>query len=390
MVLCQDVTAQIQAQQKLEDSESRFRLLSNEMPQFVWTGDAEGNLGYFNEAVYKYSGLSKEEIARDGWLQIVHPEDRDENIRLWTHAISTGEDFIFEHRFKRADGEYRWQLSRAIPQRDAQGIIQQWIGTSTDIQDRKNVEEQLGNLVAERTKELQRSNDDLQQFAHVASHDLKEPVRKVKTFTSRLEQHLNGVLDETSSRYIEKIHSATNRMFSMIDGVLTYSTINASTQAPEKVDLNEVMKNIEADFEVIIQKTEATLTYGELPTIEGAPVLLYQLFYNLVNNAIKFAKADIAPEIIITSEMISDGHRKTVKLNLSDNGIGFEEEQSKSIFETFTRLNSKDKYEGTGLGLALCKKIVERHCGSISASGVPGVGATFTILLPIQQNERVI
>ncbi len=385
-----DVTKQKKYEKTIVESEERFRLLSNEMPQFVWTGDANGQLGYFNEAVYAYSGLTKADVANDGWIQIVHPEDRQENIRLWQQSIATGKDFIFEHRFKRADGEYRWQLSRAVPQRDVNGMIQQWIGTSTDIQDRKNVEEQLENLVAQRTKELQRSNEDLQQFAHVASHDLKEPIRKIKTFTGRLEQHLHGTLDEAGRRYIERIIVATNRMYNMIDGVLAFSTTNASMQMPQRVNLNALLDSIENDLEVALQKTGATLSYDELPTIEGASVLLYQLFYNLINNSIKFAKAGVAPQISISSKTFVVGNASFARVTLQDEGIGFEPEQAERIFETFTRLNSKDDYEGTGLGLSLCKKIAERHGGSIIAIGTPREGARFIITLPMKQEQTSI
>lgn len=385
-----DVTAQKNYEKTIIESEERFRLLSNEMPQFVWTGDANGQLGYFNEAVYAYSGFSKEDMVKDGWIQIVHPDDREENIRLWQQSIATGKDFIFEHRFKRADGEYRWQLSRAVPQRDVHGAIQQWIGTSTDIQDRKDVEEQLENLVAQRTKELQRSNEDLQQFAHVASHDLKEPIRKIKTFTGRLEDHLDGTLDEAGRRYIERINVATNRMYNMIDGVLAFSTTNASMQMPQRVDLNELLDSIETDLEVALQRTAATLLYDELPTVEGSSVLLYQLFYNLINNSIKFAKATVPPQIFISSKTFINGDTSFARITLQDEGIGFEPEQAQRIFETFTRLNSKDQYEGTGLGLSLCKKIAERHGGSIVAIGTPGEGARFIITLPMKQKQTSI
>lgn len=382
-----DITERKEAENALIESEERFRLLSNEMPQFVWTGDANGNLNYFNQAVYEYSGLSNEEVENGGWVQIVHPDDREENIRLWQQSIATGEDFIFEHRFKRADGEYRWQLSRAVAQRDPQGVIQQWIGTSTDIQNQKNVEEQLEKLVAERTKELQRSNEDLQQFAHVASHDLKEPVRKIKTFTGRLEHEMDGQLNEKAKQYLGKVQSATNRMYSMIDGVLAYSTINASPHITQQIDLGDVLHNIESDLEVTIQNTGAAIEYSDLPVLEGEPVLIYQLFYNLINNSIKFAKAGAPPTISIRSKMILQDGRSVAQIIVKDNGIGFEQEQHQMIFDTFTRLNSKDKYEGTGLGLSLCRKIVERHGGRITASGKLNEGAEFVIVLPLNQKR---
>jgi PAS domain S-box-containing protein len=254
----------------------------------------------------------------------------------------------------------------------------------------KTLSESLEKLIRERTKELQRSNDDLQQFAHVASHDLKEPVRKVKIFANRLEQQLTGKLDDSSMRFIEKIHSAANRMYTMIEGVLAYSTTNATIQQPESVDLNKVIEHIKTDLEIVLVKTSADIRYSSLPTLEGAPVLIYQLFYNLINNSIKFAQAGVFPRITITAETSLVEKEEFVNIVLQDNGIGFEQEEASRIFETFSRLNPKDQYEGTGLGLSLCKKIVERHGGSITANGVPDGGARFNITLPLKQHQQPI
>lgn len=385
-----DVTEQVIARKELEESENRFRTLSDEMPQFVWTCDPDGTIEYFNKSMSKYSGWQLTDFAEEGWIAIVHPEEREESIRLWQLSLTTGEDFIFEHRFRRSDGQYRWQLSRAVAQRDSHGIIRLWIGTSTDIHDQKIVEEKLEGLIAERTKELQRSNEDLQQFAHVASHDLKEPVRKIKTYTSRLEDHFRDRLDESASKYFDRIQVATDRMFNMIEGVLEYSVINANLKKPELVNLNEVMKNIETDLEVTLQLTGGKIAYTDLPILEGACVLLYQLFYNLINNSIKFAKSGVPPQISLSSKRAVKNGREYAVITLQDNGIGFESVYAERIFETFTRLNSKDNYEGTGLGLSLCKKIVERHEGSISATGIFSEGATFIMTLPLQQKKNTI
>lgn len=281
-------------------------------------------------------------------------------------------------------------MSKALPIRDKEGIIINWFGTCTDIHEQKSTTEKLEILVADRTKELQRSNDDLQQFAHVASHDLKEPVRKIKTFVSRLEDHLEGHLDESSTRYIERIHVAADRMFTMIDGVLAYSKINADLQKTTMVDLNEVIKNIETDLEIALQNTGGKIYYEELPILEGASVLLYQLFYNLINNSIKFAKENVPPLITIKAQEQNEDGKRTAVITVEDNGIGFDLDHTGRIFETFTRLNSKDRYEGTGLGLSLCKKITERHGGSITATGVSNEGAVFSITLPIEQKEKDI
>jgi light-regulated signal transduction histidine kinase (bacteriophytochrome) len=310
---------------------------------------------------------------------------------MWYESVHAGAPYQTEFRLKNANtGEYRWFLIKALPIRDKEGIITNWFGTCTDIHEQKSITEKLEILVKDRTKELQRSNDDLQQFAHVASHDLKEPVRKIKTFLSRLEDHMAGQFDESSSKYIERIHVAADRMFNMIDGVLAYSKMNADSQKTTIVDLNEVIKNIETDLEIALQNTNGTIYFEELPIIEGASVLLYQLFYNLINNSIKFAKEDTPPEISITAtEQIEEGNRIAI-ITVEDNGIGFDLDQTGRIFETFTRLNSKDRYEGTGLGLSLCKKIAERHGGSITATGIANKGAIFIITLPFEQKVKDI
>ena len=385
-----DITEEKNHEQELKESEYKFRLLADSMPQHIWTSDTEGNLNYYNYSVFAYSGLTQEQINKDGWIQIVHPDDREENIKQWINSITTGEDFLFEHRFRRHDGEYRWQLSRAIPQRDVSGKIQMWVGTSTDIHDKKSVEVQLDKLVIERTTQLERSNEDLQQFAHVASHDLKEPVRKIMTFCNRLIDEFDEDIPARGKEYIEKIQRASKRMTAMIEGVLTYSSLNAMEQIIEPVDLNDTITNIVSDLEVIIQKKGANIRMENLPTIDGADVLIYQLFYNLINNSLKFSKATEAPVIDIRSSFTINNSREMACITVTDNGIGFQNESSEKIFNTFARLNSKDKYEGTGLGLALCKKIVERHNGFIKAEGEKDSGATFTILLPLKQQTRNI
>ena len=144
---CRDITSEKRFQQQLEEREQKFRLLADSMPQLVWTSDLKGNLNYFNQSVYDYSGLSPEQIDKEGWLQIVHPDDREANIKAWVKTIATGDDFIFEHRFRKHDGEYRWQLSRAIPQKDEHGKIQMWVGTSTDIEDQKTFTQELEKQV---------------------------------------------------------------------------------------------------------------------------------------------------------------------------------------------------------------------------------------------------
>jgi len=269
------------------------------------------------------------------------------------------------------------------------GIVIEWYA---DIAERKALMAQLETRVSERTTELynvnatlKSTNDTLEQFAHVASHDLKEPVRKIKIFTSRLQDEAGEVLSEKSKVYLDKILSSADRMSTMIEGVLNYSVQNGSEQINEAIDLNVIFDEITNDLELLIQQKNAIIQCEQLPVIEGDHVLIHQLFYNLINNSLKFTDTAKHPVININNEAITVGNKPFSRITISDNGIGFDQQQSERIFDTFTRLNSKDKYDGTGLGLALCKKIVQRHHGSITAEGESGKGASFTICLPLKQ-----
>jgi light-regulated signal transduction histidine kinase (bacteriophytochrome) len=208
-------------------------------------------------------------------------------------------------------------------------------------------------------------------------------VRKIRTFANRLKDEFADALPMKAQTYLEKVHSATNRMYTMIDGVLNYSKVNSTHQTNEIIDLNTVIEQIEVDLEVLIQAKKAAIKTAELPRIIGNNLLIYQLFYNLILNSLKFSKADEPARINISSMMVEEDNGKFYKISLTDNGIGFDTDHEEVIFNTFTRLHSADEYEGTGLGLALCKKIVERHGGTISASGIKNKGATFVILLPL-------
>jgi light-regulated signal transduction histidine kinase (bacteriophytochrome) len=229
---------------------------------------------------------------------------------------------------------------------------------------------------------LKLSNEDLQQFAHVASHDLKEPIRKIKTYSNRLQDEYDALLPDQAKHFLEKINGASNRMHSMIDGVLSHSTYSAVDQIFEPVELDKVIREIETDLELLIQEKNATIISNFLMPVYGAPVLIHQLFYNLINNSLKFSKEDLPPIVEITTRPIIYNGKSFVNIELKDNGIGFQQEQAENIFTTFTRLNSKDKFEGTGLGLSLCKKIIQKHGGTIYAEGLPDIGAKFTMFLP--------
>jgi PAS domain S-box-containing protein len=407
-----DVTEQRKAAQLLKESESRFRVLTNTIPQIVWVSSAEGHMEYMNDQWYRSTGQPISE-AMENRIEMMHPGDVQVMSEKWEKALRDGKSFVAEYRLKnRISGNYRWFFCNIQPLRNDEGKILKWIGASTDIQHFKDVSVLLEQQVQERTleleklnrtlldkaEELRRSNEDLQQFAHVASHDLKEPLRKIKTYGSRLVEEYGDILPVKARSYLDKMESAATRMNSMIDGVLGYSMLGATEQVIETIDLNDLLKNILEDLEILIEEKQAIIQYKQLPEIEGSSILLYQLFYNLINNSLKFSVSGVQPRILISSSDYNVAQVKNnnplkpgiqyQRISVADNGIGFEQAFAQKIFKTFTRLNAKDKYEGTGLGLSLCKKIVERHHGTIDAEGKINEGAVFTIVLPQHQPTK--
>jgi light-regulated signal transduction histidine kinase (bacteriophytochrome) len=237
---------------------------------------------------------------------------------------------------------------------------------------------------------LLQSNDALQQFAHVASHDLKEPLRKIRTYIGRINHQHAAVIPAECTKYLKKIEEASLRMVHLIDGILNYSTLNATNEPAAAVNLSEVIKDVETDLELVVQQKKAVIIHNGLPTVQGARVLLHQLFYNLINNALKFSSKDRPPVITIGGHIQEKGDYSFARISVRDNGIGFEPEHADKIFDSFSRLHTKDMYDGTGLGLALCRKIVQRHEGSIRATGRPDQGAEFEIILPLKQRDKTI
>lgn len=388
LVLATDVTQQVLARRKIEESEERFRTLTTAIPQIVWTTDSVGNIDYISAQWEAYTGQSVEDALVENHL-MVHPDDMPVLAAKWESSLKTRQPLRHDYRLMNTlTKEYRWFTGIVQPLKNKEGTITKWIGAASDIHEQKQFAEQLENLVKERTGELARSNQDLQQFAHVASHDLKEPVRKVKTFITRLQDEYSAHIPEKGISFIGKVQHAADRMIAMIDGVLNYSKVSSEQSDVEAVHLNEIIMQIEADLEIPIHQKNALISKSDLPVIQGAPILIYQLFYNLINNSLKFSSPDAQPQIKITSGDIKENGVAYTVIEVADNGIGFNQDKAGVIFNSFTRLHSKDRYEGTGLGLALCLKIVERHNGKIFANSEIGKGARFTVQLPLKQTGR--
>ena len=251
----------------------------------------------------------------------------------------------------------------------------------TDITDIKEQEAAL----ALQTQRLAASNQDLQQFAAVASHDLQEPLRKIETFGARLKTRAGSTLDKDSAAYLERMMSATTRMRRLITDLLAFSRAAKSDASMERLDLDRLLAEVLDDMSVSIEERRATLDVKPLGTMLGNASQLRQLMQNLISNALKFSKPDVAPQLIIERR---DTKSEWLELRFTDNGIGFDMKYHDAIFEIFQRLHGREQFEGTGIGLATCRKICERHGGSIRAESVPGQGSVFIMSFPVSMAPR--
>jgi PAS domain S-box-containing protein len=377
------------AEMAVRESEERFRIMADATPSIIWALDPEGVHRYLNQYAIDYLGIAAENVHELNWHAHIHPDDFEPTQRVLIEAVHNRAPYRCEHRLRRHDGVYRWFLAQGAPSYFSDGTLYGYVGSGTDIHEsklaqemlRKN-EESLENLVKERTLELQRSNNDLQQFAHVASHDLKEPIRKIKTFSYKLQDEFSPVLGERGNILLGKIINSSDRMFAMINGVLNYAVASSLKNNDESVDLNVIVREVRNDLELLITEKNATFEYENLPTVYASPDLIHQLVYNLINNSLKFSQPNQPSRISIVSRPTSIGNVPFAEIVITDNGIGFDNEYADQIFGTFFRLHSKDQFEGSGLGLALCKRIVERYGGSIVAQGERSVGSMFKFTLP--------
>ena len=393
-----DVTEKAAAEERLRESEARFRNMAEAMPQIVWMTRPDGYHEYYNLRWYEYTGLTPEASIGWGWSGPLHPDDVERSKARWQLSVDNAIPYEIEYRFRGADGGYRWFLGRANPVRGEGGQVVRWLGTCTDIEDRKREADKLEQLVDDRTVALRRSNEELEKFAYIASHDLQEPLRKIQAFGDRLSTRFKAGLGEQGQDYIGRMLDSAGRMRRLIDDLLSFSRVASKLAPPAPVDLNAVVRDVLDDLEVRLTQTGGRVEVGPLPTLPADPGQMRQLFQNLIGNALKFQRPGVPPVVTVAAarrgppapSANGSGPKPaggpsgvgSYRITVSDNGIGFEEQYAERIFELFQRLHGRSQYEGTGLGLAICKKIVERHGGAISARSCPGEGSTFIIDLP--------
>jgi chemotaxis family two-component system sensor kinase Cph1 len=375
-----DITEQKRAAQALAESEKAFCTLADSLPQVVWICTPDGMNIYFNQRWVDYTGLTLEESYGRGWNTPFHPDDKQPAWEAWNHAVATGDTYRIECRLRAADGSYRWFLTKGVPQRDAAGRIVRWFGTCTDIEDLKQVEAKLQESQRElerRAQELTRSNADLQQFAYGVSHDLQEPLRMVSSYVELLANRYRGRLDADADDFIGFAVDGATRMQRLIDDLLKYSRVGTQAKELAPTAGDTVLGHVLDNLQVAIETAQAVVTHDPLPTVMADEVQLAQVLQNLIGNAIKF-HGEAPPRVHVSAERDGGAWRFAVR----DNGIGIDPQHFQRIFVIFQRLHSRAAYPGTGVGLAICKRIVERHGGRIWVESVPGEGATFVFTIP--------
>jgi PAS domain S-box-containing protein len=377
---CSDITERKRFEDALKESEERFRTLASALPQLVWSTGADGSIEYVNQIWISYAGWKSGDEARQylpkyPWKDLLHPEDCDEYFARWQESLETGNTFEVQARLRRAsDGSYRWFLSRAVAVRDRSGQIVRWLGGCTDIQQQMEGATQL--RIANQA--LKQSNADLEQFAYAASHDLQEPLRMVSIYSQLLKEEYAGALDSHALSYIDFAVNGAKRMSHLLTALLTYSRVaNASPQLSPKADSIAAVNAALLNLATVIDDTKASFEVGTLPTVQVPEIHLVQLFQNLIGNALKYRRDGERPVIRIDAKRDVGG---AWVFSVGDNGIGIDSEYLQQIFGIFKRLHGSS-FEGTGIGLALCQKIVDRAGGRIWAESEPGSGSTFFFTL---------
>lgn len=322
----------------------------------------------------------------ENYIKFVHPDDRHivaENIE---NIDKSGISDPCSYRIIRKDGEMRYIMSVGKFIIENNRKIHIGIGKDITEQYRSNV------ALEERNRELEQSIKELESFNQVASHDLQEPLRKIQTFISRLNEKERANISETGKEYLSKIESSANNMRMLIDDLLLFSRTNKAEEVFDKSDLNQLLEKATQELAQNIEEKNAVIKAVILPELHVIPFQIQQLFSNLIGNALKYSKPGISPLITIDCEklaaneypdFIKDTRKKYYKISISDNGLGFEQQYAEKIFILFNRLYQKSEYPGTGIGLSICKKIAENHSGYITAEGKPGIGATFSVFLPV-------
>ena len=344
----------------------------------------------YSNNLYRLLGCNVNEFEPTfrNFLEFVHPDDRHLLVQGNQTIENESSPTLTYFRINRKDGSLRYfkSISKIITDNYGTNFI---IGINADITDQHNKDK----LIEEKLADLKKSNEQLSTFNHIASHDLQEPSRKVQIFISRIRENDLTSVPEKVKEYLSGIEKEAARMQKFIQDLLIYSRANKPDRTFEPTDLNVILENSIGDLSQRIEEKNVRINApADLPTINAIPFQIQQLFINLISNSIKYSKTEVAPVIEINTNIVlgkdipfskTDKDKRFYKISFTDNGIGFEQQYAENIFTLFYRLHGTKDYSGTGIGLAICKIIAENHKGYILAEGIPNVGSTFSVFLPV-------
>jgi PAS domain S-box-containing protein len=397
----QDVTRQQLTERELRSSQEFIQKIADTTPSLIASYNINtGSYTFINKAIESILGYEPAEVLAKGlefFMEIIHPDDIAPTLEKNTRALeeaNTKDDkndnektVEFKYRLRHKNGDYHWfHTFGTVFDRNSEGKVEHLLNVSIDITEQELAEQSL----QQKNIELQQSNASLEEYAYVASHDLKEPLRKIATFSDRLITTQGDELNENARLYLDKIIDSSRRMQSMISDLLSVSVISGNKSFEVK-SLEDLLNDAKQTLEYKIEEKNARIISDGLPVMMVVPSQFRQLFLNLLTNSLKFAREGITPEIKITHQYLRPSQvasydltkaPRYLKINFADNGIGFDNQFANKIFTIFQRLHGKSEYEGTGIGLAICRKVTENHGGTIIAKGTVNGGSTFTIIIP--------
>lgn len=390
-----DSAESIQAAEHLRKSEQEFRRVWEDSLDGMRLTDEEGSILLVNAAFCRMVGLSQEQLIGKPFSVIYELEHQQTSLAKHKERFAARDvQPLFERELLLWHGGKVWfELSNSFL--EIPGQPTHLLSIFRDITERKIAEEKMQDFA----KRLERSNRELQDFAYVASHDLQEPLRKVAVFSDRLKVKYGTALGQEGVDYVERMQRATARMQTLITDLLSFSRVTSKSQPFVPIYLGTIVMDVLADLEARIEQVDGKVEVGEMPNIEAEPLQMRQLFQNLIGNALKFSRPNEKPFVRVSGKKVRDKlrwreidgtAREMVELTVSDNGIGFDEKYAEKIFQVFQRLHGREAYEGTGMGLAITRKIAEHHGGEITARSKPGEGATFIVTLPAKQRKTKI
>lgn len=364
-----ELAERLKAEQALRESEARYRFLSEAGPGFTWSTDADFNPVVMSQKWLEFVGKSREEIERDGWTSLIHPDDLPALKAEFQNARDRKQEFNCRHRILGADGSYHWVQSRARPLLDENSALQGWCGLSLDIADQRRAEQELESKVRDRTRQLEAANHEMEGFTYSVSHDLRGPLRAIMATSLILKEDYGDLLPADAKDQLERQARAASKMGQLIDDLLRLSRIGRQEMGRQRVNLSRMVQELVAELRAPVE-----LRVDPDLEADADPKLVRLALQNLVENSVKFSGKRETP-------VVEFGRAPDGSFFIRDNGIGFDMQYSHRMYLPFERLVSDAEYPGTGIGLANVKRIVERHGGSIWAESREGDGATFYFTL---------